>query len=39
LAAFTPDPAAAFVTPLGRRSSGQILRHAAVQLTLLGFKV
>jgi hypothetical protein len=39
LAAFTPFPAFAFFIPFGRRTSGQILRHWAVQGVLLAFNV
>jgi len=39
LAAFTPGPAVAVVTPLGSRTSGQTFRHLVVHDTLLAFKV
>jgi len=39
LAELTPGPALTFVVPFGRRTSGQIFRHWAVQATLLGLSV
>jgi hypothetical protein len=35
VAALTPDPAVAFVTPLGNRRAGQIFRHLPVHGNLL----
>jgi hypothetical protein len=39
LAALTPDPAFAFFTPFGRRSSGQIFKQLDPQRVLLALSV